>query len=103
MVVSQPDRPFGRGRKATPNPIAQFAKDKDATSTTEKPDEAFKQWVIEESMNLVIVIAYGHILRKSLLEIPRCGFVNLHASLLPKCEVHHPFNLRLIQEKHALV
>lgn len=84
-VVSQPDRPSGRGHKLTPNPVVAFARARGLPLLQpEKPDAALRAWLAEANLSLGLVMAYGHILRKAVLEIPRWGFLNLHGSLLPK-------------------
>lgn len=84
-VVSQPDRPKGRGKQLQPNPLAACARQHGLRLwQPERPGEDLEQWMREEQVALVVVIAYGHILRRSLLGIPPLGFINFHGSLLPK-------------------
>ncbi len=84
-IVSQPDRPKGRGKKLQPNPVAAFASERRLpVLQPEKPDETLLDWLNAEAVQLVFVMAYGHILRKKLLETPPLGCLNFHASLLPK-------------------
>ena len=85
-VYTQPPRPVGRGYKVTPSPvqkIAQAHKIPVFTPSSLKTEEAQTQW---QSLNLdiAIVAAYGLILPKAILEAPRWGCVNVHASLLPR-------------------
>lgn len=83
-VVSQPDRPKGRGRKLAPNDIAAWALEHGiALHRPEKPGPELEDWLREQDVALALVMAYGHILKKSLLAVPPLGFVNFHASLLP--------------------
>lgn len=84
-VISQPDRPVGRGQKLTPNPIAAYARAQGIPLLQpHKPDAALSDWLCAEAIDLVIVMAYGHLLKPALLAIPPQGFVNLHASILPR-------------------
>lgn len=84
-VVSQPDRPKGRGKKLQPNPIAAWAEEQGLTVLKpEKPRKELRLWMVEQAIDLVVVMAYGHIVSQKLLETPKLGCVNLHASLLPK-------------------
>lgn len=84
-VVSQPDRPKGRGKKLQANPIAEFARQRGMQLfTPDKPGVELCHWVEDKGIDLVIVMAYGHIIRKRLLETPPLGCINLHASILPR-------------------
>jgi methionyl-tRNA formyltransferase len=84
-VVAQPDRPSGRGLKMHRPPVAELAVR--AALPLLQPsriDAAFLEEVRRLRPELGVVVAYGKILPPSLLAIPRHGFVNVHASLLPK-------------------
>jgi methionyl-tRNA formyltransferase len=85
-VVTQPDRPSGRGRALNPPPVKICAKsNKIPVIQPEKisaPD-AFSA-MVNWQPDILIVAAYGQILRKNLLALPRLGCLNLHASLLPR-------------------
>ena len=85
-VVTQPDRERGRGRKVTPSPVKELAlQHQIALLQPEKAkDQVFQERIRVLQPDLFIVVAYGQILPKSLLEIPNHGAVNIHASLLPK-------------------
>lgn len=84
-VVTQPERPAGRGGKPRPTPIGDLAAERGLRLLTpERPDAAeFVETIRGLDLDLAVVVAYGHLLRKQLLALPRLGFVNLHASLLP--------------------
>lgn len=81
-VISQPDRPAGRGKVMTPTPVSQWALDNNLEllrpSTTEEIAKAV------EGLDCVVTIGYGVLLPESVLEIPTRGFLNLHFSLLPR-------------------
>jgi methionyl-tRNA formyltransferase len=85
-VVCQPDRPAGRGLELTPPPVK--ARALALGLTVEQPTKlrtgAFAQWLREQQVDVALVVAYGRILPKDVLEAPRLGCVNVHASLLPK-------------------
>ncbi len=85
-VVTQPDKPKGRGQKLLPSPVKEFALEKNLRifQPERAKDEAFIQEIKSLSPDLVVVCAYGQILPKELLEIPELGSINVHASLLPK-------------------
>ena len=85
-VYTQPDRPAGRGRKLTASPVKRVA---DAAGLPLRQpltlkDEAVQHRLRELEPDLMVVAAYGLLLPKAVLEIPRLGCVNLHASLLPR-------------------
>jgi len=86
LVVSQPDRPRGRGREVSPTPVRQRAIDLGIASITmSKPTYAEGVRVITEAKpDIVVVVAFGLILRRDLLDLPKYGCINVHASLLPK-------------------
>jgi methionyl-tRNA formyltransferase len=84
-VVAQPDRPSGRGLKMHRPPVAELAlRTGLPLMQPSRIDAAFLDEVRRIGPDLGVVVAYGKILPPSLLEIPRHGFINVHASLLPK-------------------
>jgi methionyl-tRNA formyltransferase len=85
-VVTQPDREKGRGRRTVISPVKELALQCGlALFQPEKvKEEAFQEAVKGLQPDLFVVVAYGQILPKSVLYIPRYGAVNVHASLLPR-------------------
>lgn len=85
-VVSQPDRPAGRGRRLEISPVAAAARDLDLPlyQPATLRDAASRQPLAELAADLFVVAAFGLIFGPKLLALPRLGCVNLHASLLPK-------------------
>lgn len=85
-VVTQPDRPAGRGRILTPPPVKVLAQKLGiALIQPEKLREPEAQAKLQEwAPDLIVVTAFGQILRKSVLELPTFGCINVHASLLPR-------------------
>jgi len=86
-VVTQPDRPQGRHRsKLVPSPIKQVASEMDVpVLQPERPsDPDFMRQFQSLQPDLGVVVAYGHILKPALLDIPQRGMINVHASLLPR-------------------
>jgi len=85
-VVTQPDRPRGRGQKVSPSPVKEVAAQ--AGVRIYQPDsmksEEARNFVAEIRPEAAVIIAYGQIIPRGLLGIPRLGWMNLHASLLPK-------------------
>ena len=85
-VVTQPDKPRGRGQKPSPGPVATFATEFGLPLLQPERirDEGFLSALAALSPDLGIVAAYGKILPARLLAIPRLGLINVHASLLPR-------------------
>jgi methionyl-tRNA formyltransferase len=85
-VVTQPDREKGRGRKVIPSPVKQLALQHGMTPLQpgKVKEEAFQEKLRALQPELIVVVAYGQILPKSILRIPQYGAVNIHASLLPQ-------------------
>ncbi|WP_373499523.1 methionyl-tRNA formyltransferase [Desulfococcus sp.] len=86
LVVTQPDRPKGRGRKIHPPPVKTAALDLgyDVLQPHAMGDPEFVDRLKTIGPDYLVVIAYGKILPRSLIGLPRVGAVNIHASLLPK-------------------
>ena len=86
LVVSQPDRPAGRGQTLTAPPVARFAREHGLPlrQVERVRDPAFLADLAELAPDLAIVVAFGQIFPQALLDLPRLGCVNLHASLLPR-------------------
>jgi len=83
-VYSQPDRPSGRGQKIQPNAVVQWARD--FNIPVFQPEKLGAEDVArlrEIGCDIGLVMAYGHILKQEMLDAPRIGFFNYHASLLP--------------------
>jgi len=85
-ILTQPDRPSGRGRHLTPSPVKQFAQSNKLPVFQPPSLKSIEQHEIIKHLkpDLMIVAAYGLILPKAVLEIPTYGCINIHASLLPK-------------------
>ncbi len=94
LVVTQPDRPSGRGRKVQPPPVKTEALSRGLhVLQTDDPNHPDMLAQIQEMRPQVIaVVAYGCILKKTLLDTPSIGPINLHASLLPKYRGVSPIN-----------
>jgi methionyl-tRNA formyltransferase len=92
QVVSQPDRPAGRGRKLTPTPIAQFALDHNLP-LIRTPKIADEQLPPADAM---VVIAFGQKIPDPIVHHPRLGSINLHASRLPKYRGAAPINWAML-------
>ena len=86
-VVTNPDKPKGRGMKMIPSPVKEFALEKDIP--VYQPLKVRNNIEFIEEMkalnpDVICVVAYGKILPKEILDIPRLGCINVHGSLLPK-------------------
>jgi methionyl-tRNA formyltransferase len=94
LVVTQPDRPAGRGRKLSPPPVKVEALKSGIpviqTDNANDPDVLAQ--IQEMRPQVIVVVAYGCILKKALLRTPSMAPVNLHASLLPKYRGMSPIN-----------
>ena len=98
LVVTQPDRPKGRGRRITPSPVKQTAQDLGypviQPSFIKTPD--FANQIKSLKPDFQVVIAYGKILPENVLALPRIGTINIHASLLPKLRGAAPIQWAVI-------
>ncbi len=85
-VVTQPDRQSGRGYKLLPPAVKVYALEKELEvfQPLTVKDEAFESFIKEKNPDLIIVIAYGRIIPKFVLEYPKYGCINVHGSILPK-------------------
>lgn len=97
-VVTQPDRPKGRGQQMQPPPVKELA-EKHAIPVFQplkvRVPEAVEQ-IRAFAPDLIVVVAFGQILPKALLDIPKFGCINVHASLLPRYRGAAPLNWCLI-------
>jgi len=98
-VVTQPDRPAGRGRKMQPPPVKLTARE--AGIPVLQPERPWGDEFIADfrafEPEISVVAAYGHILKPEVLELPRLGSFNVHASLLPKLRGAAPVNWAIIR------
>ncbi len=97
-VVTQPDRPAGRGQTLTPPPVKVLAQQL-GLPTIQPPKlrlpEAMQQ-LHDWQPDLIVVTAFGQILRREVLELPAYGCVNVHASLLPRWRGAAPINAAIL-------
>jgi len=85
-VITQPDRPKGRGKKLTPPPVKVLAESANipVLQPTKIRTEEFADELRSFQPDLIIVAAYGRILPPSILDLPPLGCINIHGSLLPR-------------------
>ena len=97
-VVCQPDRPAGRGMKLRPPPTKLLARELgiDVHQPKKVRNKAFAEWVASHHADVALVIAYGRILTQRVLDAPRRGCMNLHASILPKYRGAAPINWAIV-------
>jgi len=93
-VITQPDKPVGRGRKVSFNPIKELALEKDLKiyQPQKVKDEEFIEEMREIEADIFVVVAFGQILPKALIDIPPMGAINIHGSLLPAYRGAAPIN-----------
>ena len=94
LILCNPDRPTGRGRSMASPPVKEEAVRRGIPvfqpEKARHPEAVAR--ITAEAPDLIVVVAYGHILPKSILDIPRLGCINVHASLLPKYRGAAPIN-----------
>jgi len=97
-VYTQPDRPSGRGKKLTASPVKELALHHSLTlcQPASLRSEEEERILSDFKPDLLIVVAYGLILPKSILEIPKFGCINVHASLLPRWRGAAPIERALL-------
>lgn len=85
-VVTQPDKPKGRGQELSPPPVKVWAEARGLPvfQPTKLRDGVLLEQLKPFAADVAVVAAYGRILPKDLLDLPRCGCVNVHGSILPK-------------------
>jgi methionyl-tRNA formyltransferase len=101
LVVTQPDRPRGRGKKVTASPVKLLALENaiEVVQPEKASDAHFCDLITNSEPDLIVVVAFGQILKKRLLEIPNWGVVNIHASLLPKYRGAAPIQAAILNDE----
>lgn len=97
-VVTQADKPIGRGKKMGMPPVKELALEHNIPvyQPIKARDEEFINTLKEINPDVIVVVAYGQILPKALLDIPKQGCINVHVSLLPKYRGAAPINWVII-------
>lgn len=98
LVITQPDKPAGRGLKLTPPPVKVAAQELGLPVLQPKSINSPESLGVLRSLNLDLLVtaAFGQLLRPAVLNLPRLGCINVHASLLPKYRGAAPINWALI-------
>ena len=100
-VITQPDRPVGRGYVLTPPPVKRWALEKGLSVYQPKTlrNEDFATLLAEVDPEMIVVVAFGKILPPNVLEYPKFGCVNVHGSLLPEYRGAAPMQRAIIDGK----
>ena len=100
-VVTQPDKPKGRGYTLTPPPVKVYAQEQGLPvyQPNTLRDEDFSSLLSELDPDIIVVVAYGKILPKNVLDYPKYGCVNVHGSLLPEYRGAAPMQRAIIDGK----
>ena len=98
-VVTQPDKPQGRSREIIPPPVKQIAADEEIPVFQPKNarDPELLEMLKVIKPDISIVVAYGHILPQGIIDLPRLGTLNIHASLLPELRGAGPIQAAIRQ------
>jgi methionyl-tRNA formyltransferase len=99
-VLTQPDKPKGRGKKVAMSEVKEAALNHGLTvyqPVNLRKDEELIKILKDMAPDFIVVVAYGQILSKEVLDIPKYGCINLHASLLPKYRGAAPINWAVIR------
>lgn len=97
-VLTQPDKPQGRKMKLTPPPVKELAlqNNLEVYQPESLKNDAIKQLLEEKQPELIVVVAYGKILPKYVLDFPKYGCINVHGSLLPRWRGAAPIQWSII-------
>lgn len=97
-VLTQPDRPTGRGQRIRPGPVKRFALEHglDVLQPTTLSEPRIQQQIGALRPDLGVVVAYGLLLPQAVLDIPRAGCINVHASLLPRWRGASPIQAAIL-------
>ena len=100
-VITQPDKPVGRGYVLTPPPVKRWALEKNIPVYQPKTlrSEEFASLLDEIAPELIVVVAFGKILPKNVLDYPKHGCINVHGSLLPEYRGAAPMQRAIIDGK----
>ena len=98
MIFTKEDKPNARGNKIIYSPVKQFGLDKNIKVMQPKKlkDEELINEIKEINPDLIVVVAYGKIIPKEIIDIPKYGIINVHSSLLPKYRGASPIHSAIL-------
>ena len=96
LVITNPDKPKGRGMKLCPSPVKEFAIEKGLNVSEPLKIRECTEKIKEIVPDVIVVVAYGKIIPNEIIEIPKFGTVNVHGSLLPKYRGAAPIQWAII-------
>ncbi len=99
LVITQPDRPFGRKQVLTPPPIKVWAQKNNIPVVQPEKIAEVKEKIAEVQADVMLVAAYGQIIPKSVLETPKRGSINIHGSILPKYRGASPIQAAILNDE----
>lgn len=101
-VVTKPDKPAGRGKKTSPSPLVELSRARgiEVLQPATAKDPVFVARLRELAPDVIAVASYGEILRAAVLDLPRQGCLNVHASLLPRWRGASPIQAALLAGDH---
>ena len=99
LVMTNPDEPSGRGYETKPSPVKQAAAraGREVFQPSKLKDELTVAFLSKFQPDFIVVVAYGHIIPRWMIELPKQGCINLHASLLPKYRGAAPIQWALMR------
>jgi methionyl-tRNA formyltransferase len=99
FIVTQPAQPAGRGRKLTPTPVAQWAKEHSVQFVEAQDVNApgMVEMIANVGADLILVAAFGQKIGKQIIEMPPAGIINIHGSVVPKYRGAAPINWAIIR------
>ena len=99
LVMTNPDEPSGRGYEVKPSPVkhAALKAGLEVFQPLKLKEESTAEFLSKFRPDFIVVVAYGHIIPKWMINLPKCGCINLHASLLPKYRGAAPIQWAIIR------
>ncbi|MDK1022208.1 MAG: methionyl-tRNA formyltransferase [Candidatus Hydrogenedentes bacterium] len=99
-VVCQPDKPQGRSKRPVPPATKVWAEEEQGIEVSQPAklnDGVFEAWLRGQAPEVCVLAAYGRILKQAILDVPRYGFLNVHASLLPRHRGPSPIQTAILE------